>query len=1094
MMTDRLPGTEGKRKAIFLVFCMLLALAPLNHVSAEDIGNPVNLQAQDINAMFDPISETTTVTWRNIDFEGSVLQGLFSATYNVYRSSDIITSANINSLTPFDTGIIACSSAAVLSDPFNCRGINGTVSESTHESSFLISPGVNDSFYYAVTTTLGNGTELFDLDAGASTTLVPVYEQTTPIRTPYNIIGSFDPETSNTTLQWINYNDLFQIHPETGPNAYQTHLYRTSYPITRANGANMMSVETPVAILDAGNSTLTLPVPEQTDRDAYYSITYLLPNGIAPGIDYMDARFLSNNAMTSPISEDNMPPTQVSSMNAQFVAEPTTGGGKTTVTWNDATGESGESYRIYMSGTPFNSTFRWDVQYLGTIPEGNQTFVYEVPTGRLGFAYYCVVTVDSYDVFSTDISPNACSDTVEEDAFTPWIAEPSDVYAEFIGNKTTRVSWTDQLGVEGERYHIWTSSYRVQGVHWASPSGNDSLTWLGSVSDGIGYFDVDLPEGINDANPFYFVTTEALYGHLSGTYMYKGLDQNVFQIASDNKEDTIAPARPAMKVVESIGSLNIVTLEWFNSELETDEIYQVWRHYGEPFGEDESEISFIDEEGWELAIDNINAGISEQNTFYRQLDIPEDVDREVWYAVIITDKWGNSNTETFSGIFSNSIKVTEDTKSPQGTLLLVNDNNEAFTSPSLVAGDYKVQIEFDEYLMQGSVMINITTVPGGDISSGIKEMALIQENAGDPDRGPVYQFDFFITTATIAGDMIFEVQMEDLANNQATQVWTDRAVDAVPPQVTIYSPSSSSDSSSKYLYGNNIQVLAGALDDVRIDSFQYKFTYNYGSGQSFSTPWTEATSVTDLNGDNSSIVLDLEFSAGNFLPGQHAVFVRAIDSAGNERSASVIFVVDDCRNRLDGTTSCNYVESLQPEPEPTIINPSMTDPPYILVWILSGIFVFSLIVMLVIIRTSMSGPKKKKSDEDDEDEDWMSEFIGTSQDLDMATVTDTSGKSEEKSMEPESEPEPEPEPEEEEDPFAVNLVSRKTRRKKDIPDLPEETDDDDDDGIDWGEYDDDDDDEKEEEKPVAKKRAVGRRAAPRKAPKRRTVGRKKSDD
>ena len=34
----------------------------------------------------------------------------------------------------------------------------------------------------------------------------------------------------------------------------------------------------------------------------------------------------------------------------------------------------------------------------------------------------------------------------------------------------------------------------------------------------------------------------------------------------------------------------------------------------------------------------------------------------------------------------------------------------------------------------------------------------------------------------------------------------------------------------------------------------------------------------------------------------------------------------------------------------------------------------------------------------------------------------------------------------------------------------------------------------EEEKPVAKKRSVGRRAAPRKAPKRRTVSRKKSDD
>jgi hypothetical protein len=570
--------------------------------------------------------------------------------------------------------------------------------------------------------------------------------------------------------------------------------------------------------------------------------------------------------------------------------------------------------------------------------------------------------------------------------------------------------------------------------------------------------------------------------------MDKRLNQNFFQIAEGNEEDTTAPLRVSMKEVQSIGYLNKVTLEWFNSD-ETDEVYQVWRHYGEPFGEDESEISSVTEDGWELVIDNIQAGSSEENTFFRQIDIPNEVDRDVWYAVMVADKWGNTDSETYSGLNSNAIKVTEDTKAPQASMVLINEDNEAFTSPSLIAGDYKVQIEFDEYL-DVNPMINITTLGGGDLSGGDREMALIQENAGNPDRGPVYELDFFVTSATIAGGMVFEVQMEDLANNKATQLWNDRAVDAVAPQVVIYSPSSFSDSESKYLYGNMIQVLAGAEDDVRIDSFQYKFTYNYGTGQSINTPWTEATEVTNLNGDNSSLVLDLEFSAGNFLPGQHAVFVRAVDSAGNERSTSVIFVVDECRNRIDGTTSCNYVESLKPEPEPVIVEPSMTDPPYILVWILSGIFVFSLIVMSMVISTSMSGPKKKKAgSEEEEDEDWMSEFIGTSQDLDMGAVTDTSAKTDEKSVEPEAETEAEPE----EDPFAVNVITRKTRRKKDVPEVVED-DDDDDDGIDWSEYDDDEEEEAVEEKPVSKKRAVGRRAAPRKAPKRRAVGRKKSED
>ena len=211
------------------------------------------------------------------------------------------------------------------------------------------------------------------------------------------------------------------------------------------------------------------------------------------------------------------------------------------------------------------------------------------------------------------------------------------------------------------------------------------------------------------------------------------LSQNVFQITADNKEDTVAPIRVEVKEVESNGPLNKVGIEWFNDDLESNETYQIWRHYGEPFGEDESDVSSSDAEGWELAIDNIQAGDSEEITFYRQLEIPDDVDRDVWYGVTPTDKWGNNYPELFAGTRANTVKVTEDTRLPSATLTLINEDNEAFTSPSLVAGDYKVQIEFNEDLSVDP-SINITTVNGGDISSGSKIMAKIQDNAGNPDR------------------------------------------------------------------------------------------------------------------------------------------------------------------------------------------------------------------------------------------------------------------------------------------------------------------------------------------------------------------------
>ena len=140
----------GMQKAVFLVLCMLLAIAPLSNVSAEDIGSPTSLQAQDINAIFDPASETTTITWRNIDSTGTELQGLFDATYNVYRSSEPIDSVNILNLTAF-ASVSACTPASltpISTNPFDCRGINGT--HQGHSASFLISPGFNGSTYYAV--------------------------------------------------------------------------------------------------------------------------------------------------------------------------------------------------------------------------------------------------------------------------------------------------------------------------------------------------------------------------------------------------------------------------------------------------------------------------------------------------------------------------------------------------------------------------------------------------------------------------------------------------------------------------------------------------------------------------------------------------------------------------------------------------------------------------------------------------------------------------------------------------------------------------------------------------------------------------------
>ncbi|MBT6645172.1 MAG: hypothetical protein HOB52_05160, partial [Euryarchaeota archaeon] len=542
-----------------------------------------------------------------------------------------------------------------------------------------------------------------------------------------------------------------------------------------------------------------------------------------------------------------------------------------------------------------------------------------------------------------------------------------------------------------------------------------------------------------------------------------------------------SPNPPRIKEANAVGSINQITLEWFN-ENEVNESYTIWRHVGEPFGEDEGELSNSTDDGWELVMDNIEAGASSQTSFIRQIPIDDSISRDVWYAITIADQYNNENTEIFSGIGGNAYKVTEDTTPPEAIMTIMDEEGEVFLSPSLIEGSYTIRLQLNEYL-KSQPYINITTTTGGDITVGESPMSMTVENFNNPDLGPVYSFDFEITAQTNAGPMVITVTMTDTSENEAIIEWTDKAVDAQHPEVTIYSPSSGNDG-SKYLYGNKINILAGAEDDVRIVSFQYKLIYHYGgvSGNTLATPWSDADGITDLNGDNTSLTMDLDLTSGSFSPGQHAVSVRAIDSAGNEVTKTVKFIVDYCRNTLDGTTFCTYEEQLAPPLEPLVIEPGFTDPPYVVVWVISGLTIVAWIVALMVISTGMSGPKKKKKgDDEDEDEDWMTEFIGTSSELNMAEITDVSA--------PEDEEKPEPQAvEEEDDPFAVNKTQRKTRSKKsEVVD-----DDDDEDDIDIDDFFDDDDEIILDEEPKPK-RSVGRRSAqPRKAPKRK-VGRKSKD-
>ena len=1067
---------NGGLRAVMLTAVMLLALAPLSHVHADSEGLPDNLQAQNIQATFDSESETTLITWDNIATAGSELQGLFSATYRLYRHSAPIDSINLDALNHFSE-VDACDSGSAGGNPFNCQG--GT--HPGHTYVFPVEPGTNGSFYYAITTVLANGTEAAELLFNGSHIYEPVVEMTRSVYTPFMISWIFDPATSQTTLTWLNYNSINNVLPDTGPDALQIRIWRTDYQITRELGSYLVSQETPIAVLNASETTYVVDIPADTERVSYYSITYLLPNYTESGESYEDIRFVGQNTMTDSLVEDNRPPAQPILLGAEFTSNPD-GTGTTTVSWGDVAGETGETYRVYRSDQPFVTILRNDVSLLVEgILEGINSYSVPVPQGFLGYSYYCVVTVDETGVINTDTTGDSCTNAIEENAFYGWVAEPTNVHAEFIGDRTTRVSWSDQLGVEGEIYHIWHTTYRVSGAQFVE---NETMNYLGTVGDGIGYYDVEVPDDEYRTNSFYFVTSEALYGNVNGTYHYTGLVQNYFQVPF---EDTRAPNPPRIKNAFSIGSLNLVSLEWFNED-ENNESYSIWRHYGEPFGADENDISTVESDGWESVLTDIDATTITSDTITREFVIPADVDRNVWYAVTITDEWGNFNSEIFAGFGGNAFKVAEDTLLPAGELTVFDDDGLIYDSTTLVAGQYTLRVQVNEDLGT-TPTIRMVTSDGGELTGEDEPLALLNDNRNNPELGPLYRYDFSISSNSNAGDMEISVVMEDESNNEVNQTWDHLSIDARLPSIDIFSPTPYDDG-SKYLYGDQVNVLVGVEDDVVITSFQYRFTYHFGgtTGTSQSTPWADLTGITYLDENNRTLTANMDVSTGNFDEGIHRLSVRATDGAGNEVQRNVQFLVDVCQNDINGTTDCRLDQRLAPTPEPEVITPSFSDPPYVVVWAIAVVNLLAIIVSLMIIQTGMSGPKKKKQGDDDDDESWMAEFIGTSQDLDMDAVTGTGG-----ATEPKEEATKSAAPDDDEDdPFAINVVQRKERRrKKKVVDLPEEDDEDDED-----DEDEDDDDEDEDDEPKKRPvRKVGRRAAPRKAPvKRRAVKRKSDDD
>jgi hypothetical protein len=435
--------------------------------------------------------------------------------------------------------------------------------------------------------------------------------------------------------------------------------------------------------------------------------------------------------------------------------------------------------------------------------------------------------------------------------------------------------------------------------------------------------------------------------------------------------------------------------------------------------------------------------------------------------------------------------VVEDT-SPANIVVEVT-NAAGDVVEALRAGQYTISIYADEPLAEYPI-INLTTIDFevdefGTLLTGyaFTEQTATVRASPIPAQENAYRYEFEIIDTLKTSEIRAILIIRDTSQNVGTFDVIGWSIDAKLPDIDVYAPGPS----SLYLYGDSIHVYGAVTDDVEIAAVEIKFRYRE-KGLMRETEWINMTDLTPHETDSGTMVFEWWEPAATFYdPGnQQRVYIRVIDTSGNEANWETVFTVDHClRVILDFETACVSQSNVEPPAPLEAEEESFYEGIYLMVYALGAVNLVLLIVaMMSLILGSGQGKKKKgEEDEEDDDDEWMMEFMDGGDSGD----DDTAGSPEDVRADMDAQGDDASERVDVDDPFAASEGrDRKRRTKKSKSDaketaeeLAEEEEDEDDD------FDDEDDDwgdEDEDEESAPNKKAVRRR----KTTKRKAVRRK----
>ena len=249
-----------------------------------------------------------------------------------------------------------------------------------------------------------------------------------------NLTGTYSSDV--TTLSWDYIDQDF-------PMNHSVMIYSHDSPATRANWNSLPKTIVSSSVAAGTTSFEINHSGEQVEREIYYSVTLLFETS-------EDTRFIGNNTLSQPVTEDNTAPLFIGELTASFDYNTST----TILDWEEGVDDEGHSINIYRHDGTLEAI---DPSKLIATVDASDTFIQlPIEMGEHRQSWYAITLQDSEgnEILELTESSPVSNSVIETTISTSTV---TGIVADSFGDGTVVISWDDNTQNPEATARIWRS-------------------------------------------------------------------------------------------------------------------------------------------------------------------------------------------------------------------------------------------------------------------------------------------------------------------------------------------------------------------------------------------------------------------------------------------------------------------------------------------------------------------------------------------------------------------------------------------------------------------------------------------------------------